>query len=382
MYFTHKGERYTCNLDWLQYSVLTTELDPEIICPDGLRLEICQGNNIFEHRALVYDGRGAKYLTLLWKPYSSVLPPNLMTVQVSNEFLYMGGMGIKWSFDDVQKIVSCSFNAVGRFDVCLDYEGDEKRNEFLRHINSNHIYVQRKSEGSSWWHSLDNELGHKKQIHCLSWGSKSSEIKVKIYHKSREQGLTTENAQPEKPWIVEEWKAAGMDIHNVWRLEFSFCGAGQLRYKGKPVTLDNIADERWLLSVLLECYENRFVTRMNQGKRYGHHNEDERVYMLNLPTSTEKLTWAEPKLGNHEIPASITLLRSMMRQIDNPVIMCHRPTFETYATAIMQIVNDHKLQGYFLRTWQTEAEQYFNELWQNVGSGLKHTTPSPARLMD
>lgn len=383
MYFQYQSNKYCCNCDWLSFSVLTNEIEPEINCPDGLRLEICQGNNIFEHRALVYDGRGAKYLTLLWKPYSSVLPPNLMTCQVANEFLYLpAGQGIKWAFEDLQKIVDCTFNAVGRFDVCLDWESNEKRTEFLRHLNSNHIYVQRKSEGSVWWHSIENDYGHKKQLHCLSWGSKSSEIKVKIYHKSREQGLLSPPYEPDKPWIVEEWKQAEMDISNIWRLEFSFAGAGQLRWKGEVITLDKLADERWMLEVMCYCFESRFVTRLNQGKRLGHHNEDERVYLLRLPAAASALKWAEPKNAEHEIPASITLLRSLMRQLDNPVINCHRPTFETYATTILQIVQDHKLSGYFLRTYQAEPNEYFNELWENIGTGIHRTIPSPARLMD
>lgn len=378
MYFTSKQQKYCLNCDWLQFSVLTNELDPEIICPENLRIEICQGNNIFEHRALVFDGRGAKYLTLLWKPYSKVLPPNLMTVQVANEFLYLpNGMGIKWAWDDVQKIVDCTFNAVGRLDICIDYEGNEDRTEFLRHLNSGHYYAQGKHEGSTWWH----DKGTKKELHCLSWGSKKSEIKVKIYHKSREQGLTNGD-QPDKPWIIEEWKQCGMNTKNVWRLEFSMCGAGQLRYKRQPLTLDMIMSEEWQLGVLLEMYAHRFICRINQGKRNGHHNDDTRVYLLDLPTATSQLKWAEPKANDYEIPASITLLRSMMRQIDNPCIMCHKPTFETYATAILDIIHDHKLDGYFTRTYEQEPQEYFNSLWQNVGAGIHKTAPSPAILMD
>lgn len=382
MKVTYNNNHYTCNLDWLQFSVLTDTPDPEIMCPDGLRLEICNGNNIFENRALVYDSRGAKILTLLWKPYSKVLPSNLMTVQVANEYLYLpSGMGIKWAWDDVQQIVDCTFNAIGRFDVCLDFEGSPNRNEFLRHLNSGHYYAQRKSEGSSWWHSIDEAKGVKNQLHCLSWGSKKSEIKVKIYHKSREQGLLNSD-QPEKPWIVDEWSQMGMDCKNVWRLEFSFSGAGQLRHRGKIVSLDNLSDSEWLLQVLCDSYHHRFVTRRNEGKRQGHKNNDDRVYLLDLPDAPSMLKWADPKAVDHETPASITLLRSLMRQIDNPAIICHRPTYETYASTIQQVIRDHRLYSYFLRTYQSTPDDYFAALSTEVGVGLHKTTPSPSRLMD
>lgn len=382
MYFSYQDTKFCVNCDWLAFSVHLQEPEPEIMCPDGLRIELCQGNNVFEHRAMVFDGRGAKYMTLLWKPYSKVLPANLMTCQVANEFLYLpAGQGIKWAFNDLKQIVDCTFNAVGRVDICVDFEGSTERMDFIKHLNSGHYYAQHKSEGSTWWHEVAEGDYKHKQLHCLTWGSQKSEIKVKLYHKSREQGLSGGD-QPEKPWIVDEWKEAGLNIKNVWRLEFSLSGAGQLRYKGQPITLENVSDEQWLLNVLCELYNNRFVTRINQGKRQGHKNNDTRVYLFQLPNRAAALKWAEAIGKEYEVPASITLLRSMMRQIDNPVVMSHRPTFEAYATTIMQIVQDHKLSGYFLRTYEAEAEQYFTELWQNVGSGIRHCTPSPARLMD
>lgn len=382
MYFTYKQNRYCVNCDWLQFSVHLREPEPEIICPDGLRIELCQGNNIFEHRALVFDSRGAKYMTLLWKPYSKVLPSNLMTVQVANEFLYLeGGAGIRWAYGDLQKIVDCTFNAIGRIDICCDFEGSEKRTEFINHLNSGHYYAQHKSEGSSWWHEVGNERASKKQLHCLTWGSKTSEIKVKLYHKSREQGLIGGD-EPEKPWIIQQWKLNEMDIHNVWRLEFSLAGAGQLRYKGRPITLDMIMDEWWLLDVFCELYEKRFATRINQGRRNGHHNNDDRIYLFPMAKRAAGLKWADPKGQNYELPAAITLLRSMMRQIDNPAVMSAKTTFSDYANTLLNIIDNYKLHGYFIRTYEQEPEQYFNDLWENVGGGIRTTTPSPARLMD
>lgn len=378
MYFNYNSNTYTCNLDWLQYSVHLAETDPTILCPEGYRLEICQGNNIFEHRAIVYDQRGGKFLTLLWSPYSKVLPANLMTCQVANEYLYLSGEGVKWSFEVLQQIVDCTFNAIGRVDICLDWVADDDRLRFLKHLNSGHYYAQRKAEGSTWWH----EVGNSKQVHCLTWGSQKSEIKVKIYNKSREQGVLNDTAEPEKPWIINEWKEAGMDVSKVWRLEFSIAGAGQLRWNGEAISLEQLQDESWLLQVLLECYTNRFVTRINQGHRNGHHNDDARVWLLDLPAKTSHLKWADPKGQNYDLPAAITLLRSMMRQIDNPVVMAHRPTFNTYATAILDIVRDHRLDGYFLRTYEKAADDYFGELSEFVGVGIQHTAPSPRKLMD
>lgn len=382
MYFSYKHNNYCVNCDWLSYSVHLKEAEPEFICPDGFRIELCQGNNIFEHRALIYDNRGAKYMTLLWKPFSKVLPSNVMTAQVANEFLYTpNGSGIQDSFTTLQSIIECTFNSVSRLDICIDFEGNKNRHGMIKKINDNALYVQAKSEGSSWWHEVSKGSGVKKQLHCLTWGSAKSEIKVKLYHKSREQGLL-ENADASKPWIVEQWKEIGMDITNVWRLEFSLNGAGQLRWENQPITLDMVCNVEWLFNVCCQLYDTRFIIRKNEGKRQGHKNNDPRVYLFPFPTRPAGLQWAEPQGKDYELPAAITLLRAMMRQIDNPAVMAAKPTFEDYAGTIINLIRDHHLEGYFRRTYDTTSDDYFNDLYNNVGGGLRKTTPSPTRLMD
>lgn len=382
MYFDYYENRYCVNCDWLQYSVLTNQLEPEILCPEGYRVELCQGNNIFECRAIVYDSRGAKFLTLLWKPYSKVLQPNLMTVQVSNEFLYLPyGMGIQWSMEVVQQICECTFNGIGRLDVCIDFEGSEQRTRFLRHLNSNHYYVQHKSEGATWWHTTTVGDHKRRQLHCMNWGSQQSEIKVKVYNKSREQGLVG-GEEPEKPWIVNDWRQAGMDVHNVWRLEFALTGAGQLRYKGERLLLSNVQDCQWLLDVACEMYWTKFVCRKNQGKRSGHHNNDDRVHLLRFPQRSAGLSWAAPASRDGEVPAAITLLRSLMRQVDNPALMATHESFTDYASTILNLVRLHRLDAYFRRVWETDAESYMNELSTHVGGGVRHCALSPNRLSE
>lgn len=382
MHFTYEQRTFCANLDWLQFSVHLTSREPEIMCPDGYRLEICQGNNIFEHRAIVYDQRGSKFLTLLWSPFSKVLPENLMTCQVSNEYLYLpAGQGIKWAWEVLQEIVECTFNAIGRVDICCDFEGNKQVTQFLNHLNSGHYYAQRKSEGSSWWHEVTSAGHPHKQLHCLTWGSPKSEIRIKIYHKSREQGIL-EGGEPSKPWIVSEWKQAGMNVRNVWRLEFALCGAGQLRYNNKPITLADVMNSGWLLGVLCDMFRNRFVTRVNQGRRNGHHNNDQRVWLFHLPSNSVHLQWAEPSIQPTECPAAITLLRSLMRQVDNPAVLASADTFSDYASTILNLINLQHLSGYFLRTWEAMPEDYFSDLYKHVGSGLRTCTLPPARLMD
>lgn len=378
MNVTYQNEPYCINLDWLQFSVHLPAPEPDIICPDDMRLELCQGNNIFKNRALVYDKDGAKILTLLWTPYSSVLPQNLMTVQVANEYLYKSGFGIEKAWKTLQTIVECKFNAVGRVDICIDFQGNEQRTAFVGHLNSHKYYVQAKREGSTWWHELADG---RKQVHCLTWGSPTSEIKVKLYHKSREQGtMEGKSDDASKPWIINQWRAAGLDIRNVWRLEFSLSGVGQLRWNNKPITLQQLLDENWIVQVLCELYTNRYITRINQGRKKGHKNEDRRVYIIPLPDRASHLKWQDAKIEQHEQPAAIALLRSMMRQIDSPAVVASKTVFEYYATTICNIIRDYNLEGYFRRTWQESSGELFERLYQEAGAGTHNAIASPSRL--
>lgn len=384
MIITHKSNNYTCNVDWLQFSVLLHRANDEPQCQEDMRLEMLQGNNIFERRAMLFASNGEKVMTLLWKPYSKVLNPLLMTCQIDNHLLYIQG-AIKMALDLLQSMIDCTFNSVGRFDLCIDFVSTDKQLQFIKHLNSGHYYVQGKSEGSTWWHQIQRDNYQHQQLHCLSFGSKKSEIKVKIYNKSREQGMLNPNSKPtdaDKPYIVAEWQQAKMDITRVWRLEFSFSTSGQLQFENQIITLDMLDSEAFVIDTLLTCIDKRFVCRINQGRRQGHKNNDTRVWLLDLPPRRAKLTWSANGDYNGELPASIKLLRSMMTQLDNPCLMCHRPTYETYATAIMDIVREHKLDGYFKRTWETDCETYFNERYKEIGTGIYTTVASPAKLME
>lgn len=384
MIITNNLTNYTCNVDWLQFSVLLHRPDDEPKCPPDMRLELLQGNNIFERRAMLFSGNGEKVMTLLWKPYSKVLSPLLMTCQIDNHLLYVKG-AIIMAFELLADMVDCTFNSVGRFDLCIDFVATDQHLKFIKHLNSGHYYVQGKKEGSMWWHERKCDNYAHKELHCMSWGSKKSEIKVKIYNKSREQGvlpLTSKANDAEKPYIVTEWEEGKMDIHRVWRLEFSFSTSGQLQFENKAITLDMIDSNEFLIDTLLTCLDKRFVCRINQGRRHGHKNNDTRVWLLDLPPRRAKLKWAVGSDYDGELPASIKLIRSMMTQLDNPCLTCHRPTFETYATAIMDIVRDHKLDGYFKRTWDVDCESYFNQRWQEIGTGIHTTTASPNKLMN
>lgn len=379
MYFNHNGEPFAINCDWLQYSVMMDRTKPTFNCPDGYRIDLCQGNNIYEHRALIFDKNGRKLLTLLWSPYSSILNPLIMTVQIANECLYSGQ--IFKCHDLLRSMLPCYFNSLGRFDICCDFNMSKKRLDMVKHLNSGHYYVERKTEGSGFWHEVEVKGYKHKQTHCISWGSKTSEIKVKLYNKSRELGIPNTEA-PEKPWIVNEWEKAKLDKENTWRLEFSLKSNGQLEWNKEPIKLNCVASPMWQFDIFSSLYYNRFITRINQGKKEGHKNKDQRVYLFQIPESSNNLSWMSTETHETESQPAIQLLRAMLRNLDNEALKADKFVFSHYTANICEVVNTHHLEDYFERCFGDTPQKFFADMYDTIGSGINEHSVELSKLID
>lgn len=372
-------DKVIINCDWLQYSVMLEDDFPEFICPDRYRIEVLQGNNIFRNRAIVWDTKGRKWLTLLWAPFSSLLNKRLMTVQVSNELLYYNA--ITMSYNLLRQIVDCHFNSCGRVDICADFQVTNAHLTMMKHLNSGHYYVQGKGEGSTWWHKIQecsNDRVYKKnQTHCLSWGSKDSDIKVKMYNKSRELGVLSKKKEYEKPYIISLWEQENFDITKVWRLEFSITGTGKLRWNKNTIKLEHVASSDWIRHVFYSLYNTRFVVRENQGKRKGHKNKDRQIKFLNLPKEDKIL---ERCLGINDKPAAseaVKLLRKMMSAISSPLVMADSELCQTYCDAVARLCETHHLRSYFSAHFGDDVIPYLQRVIDESGEGIFEVDGNP-----
>ena len=263
---------------------------------------------------------------------------------------------------------------MGRIDLCCDWEIDDEKLTLLYDLNDGTAYMQGKKEGSTWWHQINAGNGYfAKELHCMTFGSQSSEIKLKIYCKARELGLvggkTSEDDEPDahKPWIVDEWKSIKMNPKKVWRMEFSLCGANQLRSKNQALTLDDVASSEWQMQTFFGLYHKRCIIRRNQGNIHGHHNDNERVYLLQLPEDGNHLTWFA---GNPPSPMNtnaIPIVRAMMTKITEPAIMANDEVFTSYASTIQQIIASNGLRNWFKNRFGNNPQDYFEDMYQNVG---------------
>lgn len=335
-------------------------------CPEGYRMEIYDGNNIFKNRAIIFDETGSKLITMLWNPHSSLLDKTLITFQFSNEVLYFERE--KECLELTHKCIDYQFNSFSRIDFALDFEVDKRQQSIIKKLFNGAMYVQGKKEGSMFWHESSYEGKQIRQAHCMSWGSPQSKIRCKLYNKSREQNQLEAEGIAEKPYIIEIWKQVGFDIKNVWRLEFSLNAVGQLKWQEKVVTWDDYFNCEWWYEVYLSLYQNRFITRVNEGKKNGHKNDDTVSMLLKLPEVYSKIQWKKNK-EPIEKPEIISAIRRATRELSEPYCIANQDIFNSVASNLINIVELSRMEGYFQKITGKSVQEYCEDVYAKVGEG-------------
>lgn len=278
MIINYNKEHYNINLDWLSFSGKLRD-DPELMtveCPMGLDCEICKGTQQYRCRAIFSDPNGMKIFTALWVPVSKAIGSRMILFEVANEYLYNNRLAIAYAA--IQTAFDFVYNNPSRIDIACDFELTRKKKSIVKGLYHGNLYVANKRHGNDWWH--DN-----REVHQMSWGNKHSQYKWKLYNKSRELGTDTKLENYEKPYIVEDWMIAGMNIRNVWRLEISMTGCSRLNYYGKVISIKDIMDNAFIVQVFMEEMERRFVVR----KRENHSRASNDTQVNIIPLKFEKV---------------------------------------------------------------------------------------------
>lgn len=381
----------TVNLDWLSFSVLLKQQDPVINCPDGYRLEQLSGNQVFAKRAILYKD-GEKALTLLWQPYSRAINPLIMTCQVANYWLYSSRFSA-W-FYVLQSCVDCTFNNFSRIDVAVDFAASDRQLAMIRKIANNTVYMAAKDEDDVRRHTSKYKGVVTKMPYYISWGAINSQYKWKTYNKAREQNTdrhlrttdkngNTSYVPPEKPYIVETWEHAGMDITKVWRVELSISDVGQLRVEqatGKKIDLTNVDDLGLWLEIFRDCLNRRFVLRKSQGHK--RKCEDKRVYLLWLDGWKTPLETKQRSDDDKTKPEAVSAMRSILRAVESPVVKCDPVLFDNYYNMAVIMVERHGLARWCQRTLNMTIHDYFGRLRSNVGNRRSDWFESVTKYMD
>lgn len=165
-----------------------------------------------------------------------VLPINAAHIRFVNRYCYMDNAGeLMQTF---LKRYGYQFVSISRVDVCMDFEyfdkGDDPERFIKRYIGHKYAKINQ-AEATAHF----DDTWELRDFNSLSWGSKKSDIRTKLYNKTME--LYDEKLQTfKKPYIIDAWFRTGLIddpirvIKNkedgteyrpvIWRVEFSIKG--------------------------------------------------------------------------------------------------------------------------------------------------------------
>lgn len=264
-------------IDWLGLSV-RMQSDPLPIA--GHVWQEYSQTNIWAKRKILYNDRGDKVLTLLYQPRTTVIPSNSGLVEIENEWLYHGG-GPEYILSLLQQSVFYEVLGISRLDLCADFNPTQVQAEVIEGLAAGDYYVAGKRNGSGFWSTNTNPKDtlregerrpflheywlNRKIPHCQSWGHKTSELKWKLYYKTKELLDDGGGRLMVKPYIIDQWRIAGLDTSNVWRLECSMKHLNNLRMWGQKIDLDFLAANRGLF--LCKQIDQHFQIRKSEGHK-------------------------------------------------------------------------------------------------------------------
>lgn len=356
------------NCDWLSFSVRLVLTDAERL--EGIQLRCplyhtlipqATGTNQFKRRAILYNDGGDKVLTLLWEPHSKIIPSNTLFVEVANRWLYYNLNPLPL----LDEIHMYTFGSLSRFDVATDFNPTRQQYAIISQLTAGSAYVQGKREGSMF-HDYRHAATIERQARQLSWGNPQTNVKFKLYNKTKEITEIDEHGHTwcNKPYIRDCWQLNGLDIDkDVWRLEVSIQSASTHQWRGEKLDLGIYEPSRYT-SLFYDLAATRFIIRKNEGhenKRYDHILD-----FLDIPdTDHYRLRRLDPK-GQQQHTDHAATLRNLMKQLDRPETQCNQHIAFPLLMATEQVVKAANLQGFFLRAMGLTFEQFKENYLKNL----------------
>lgn len=352
------------NVDWLSFSVKLIESFEEKdkhefvfnSLPRSYKVVELTGTNIYARRLIVYNYKGAKMLTLLCKPYSRAIPYDSALVEVANEWLYNG---FTWVMDMLTELHPCYFLCLSRLDICADFPINYQRMALIRKLAANRAYVQGKRDGSAFFSYSMERSGCERVPRCLSWGSKNSNIKWKVYNKSNEifEFDSKGGKICHKPYIVNQWETQGWDVSQVWRCEVSICPMYKFQFHDKRLGWNDVINGFTIEDLFVSLYMSRFVVRLNQG--HSDRSNDTRVHLLaNFGQVDRVRQWVNPNPEQPEVVEYAACLNSAMRQIEKPEVQVNPAMLDLWKNTALECVRLGHLERYFLNLYGVPVEKY------------------------
>lgn len=352
------------NCDWLAWSLVDCEPPADDVQRvrwqhggNNYVAERAAGTAVWLHRWLAFNADTAdKVATILMQPKSRLFRADAGLLEVANEWLYHG---IGW--EGIAAAMRHQFGgkriAVSRWDYAYDFTPSPEQAATIRALAQEQMYVQGKRSGVTWWQNLGQAapaVWQGRCPHCLSWGHKTTAVRWKLYYKSLELAVPAMRELPDgskvpawvawdKPYIVDKWRAAGLDVRNVWRVEVSVKHGKSLQADGNavPCVMDWVTMNR----IAGSLYRERFIVRRNQ--HHADRSNDERVpfIMVGRTMDVRATRYEDGEPRN----ARITLLRQLIKALETPEVYLSDNSREWVIAHVLAMVEADHLGEYCRR---------------------------------
>lgn len=366
-----EGQQILSFIDWLGLSLRLRDTPRDI--PGHIWREY-SATNVWGKRRVLYSDEGDRVLTLLTEPRSKVISSTAGLVEIDNEWFYHGG-GVDHALGLLLQSVFFEVIGISRIDLCADFVPTAQQSDVIRGLAEKRYYVAGKRNGSGFWSTNTNDKLAPEWLrsacpHCQSWGHKTSSIKWKLYYKTKELLDDGGGKFMAKPYIIDQWRMADMDISNVWRLEVSLKHLNDYQVYGQRLDLDFFRFNRG--SFFRSMVDTRFKIRAAEG--HSDKTNDTEIEFLPMDKIGRLMTQAPTKrLAEHH--GRITLLRHLVTSLEDEHVLLDAPSRREVLAMIGKVVQRDGLQNYFYAMtgmWMDDFVEYTEN--QAVGNANQDVT--------
>lgn len=355
------------SVDWLALSLRLEERPSG--CPAGHRWAFYSPTNVWASRWCLFNEYGEKVFTLLFQPRQSIIHPRAALLEVANEWLYHG-IGFQGVLGLLSQVVCFQVCGISRLDLAADFNPNKHQSHIIKGLADGTYYVGGKRNGSGFW-SVNNdefypEMWRGRIPHCQSWGHKTSDVKWKLYYKTKELRDAAGGVNFDKPYIVDMWRDVGLDVTNVWRLEVSVNNCNNFDFMGERLSYD-----RFLRSgsdLFQSLYTSRFSVARNQGHK--DKTNDQKVPLLDVGALRDAFkVHRNEHLVEHN--GRLALLRHLVNDVQKEEVLVSDIAREAVLEAIEKIMEQDRFESYLRamvgqsfdewREWLRVQAYYFGE---------------------
>ena len=227
--------------------------------------------HVFEKSSCTASHRDEHLATIALHPCSSILRANMCLVKIENRVLYQ--QHAKARIQRMLDELNIEYIGITRADICVDlhtFVDGLHPLELLRGYRKN-AYIKCGSRRYSQWMTAPYSPSHIKDpftkdiksdehiTHCVSWGGAQSDVKVKMYNKTKEI-----KEEKHKQYIAQWHRLNGLDkSSDVWRVEISVQRRSKHLYNAQddcnlPIDLHMLLDKAFLKETFMALASRHF----------------------------------------------------------------------------------------------------------------------------